>query len=834
MRLVKAEIVGFGKYHEATFDFDQGLQLFYGANEAGKSTLYQFLLAMLFGFPPKRKGQRDFTPKSGARYGGRLWLETVYGQVEIQRFKDEKKPQVLLIDQGTTGDEALLKKILGPWNKESFQTVFAFQQEQLQEGKALGEEDLQKLLLSFGLAGSEVFLQLAEVWDKDARKIFLKKGSQPILNQKLTTYEALLVKIQQQRQLTGQYQQLMQQAQALTSKLQQAQETLKTLEIAQARFERHQLAAPLLAELAEVSQASPPQLTESAQAKLQELFQAQQKLSGQIKALEDELLQQSGVPEGYSQDYQWYTTHQALLKEIFQSGEAVEANQRRLTEIQALVADKKQQLDVLTAKYHFSLNEPPQTFSAEQLTQLQRALQEYQQLTNAPTPKAKNNLPLFLGGAGILSAVVSFFLPRAGRVTLLVLSLLLLASAGFKYWQHLKSKPKSLAKPSAAKRSQYEKEFAEIQASYHLGDVSLAAMLLPENPVTQWQGLVTEITDLTYELQRQQGIEALFQKKWAQQIPFLPTHTTLTSWQWLQSFQERMGQIAFAQSQAGAKNLQQRIYMQQQKAQALESEAAPLLQQVGLTYLYQWSEKVEELRQQRFALERKEKLQAQLAALEASPEDVVATEDVSDQITTTKDEISQLQQTLENVRVNSEYLVQDGTLQELEQNRANLAAEIYELAVSYGTKQVAVSLMEDLGKELSEQRLPQLLQAVGKFLSQLTQGHYLRILLKGEELRLQDVFGQLWELKDLSSGTKDQLFLAFRCAFFQIGGQNLGLPVIIDDGWLRYDTNRKEALVTCLLALSSQHQIILLTSDAQLQQQFAHRQLSYQTLGETL
>lgn len=39
MRILKAEITGFGKYHEQSFAFHPQNQLLFGHNEIGKSTL---------------------------------------------------------------------------------------------------------------------------------------------------------------------------------------------------------------------------------------------------------------------------------------------------------------------------------------------------------------------------------------------------------------------------------------------------------------------------------------------------------------------------------------------------------------------------------------------------------------------------------------------------------------------------------------------------------------------------------------------------------------------------------------------------------------------------
>ena len=79
MRILKAEITGFGKYHEQSFAFHPQNQLLFGHNEIGKSTLYQFIAAILFGFP-KRQPRKRLYPKTVlltvASYGWR-WNPSV-------------------------------------------------------------------------------------------------------------------------------------------------------------------------------------------------------------------------------------------------------------------------------------------------------------------------------------------------------------------------------------------------------------------------------------------------------------------------------------------------------------------------------------------------------------------------------------------------------------------------------------------------------------------------------------------------------------------------------------------------------------------------------------
>lgn len=46
MKIKKAHIDGFGKWHDQDFDFTANPQIIYGPNEAGKTTLMAFLVSI--------------------------------------------------------------------------------------------------------------------------------------------------------------------------------------------------------------------------------------------------------------------------------------------------------------------------------------------------------------------------------------------------------------------------------------------------------------------------------------------------------------------------------------------------------------------------------------------------------------------------------------------------------------------------------------------------------------------------------------------------------------------------------------------------------------------
>ncbi|MFO7636182.1 MAG: AAA family ATPase [Clostridia bacterium] len=81
MKITRLYVKGYGKIKEREIVFQDGLNLVYGKNETGKSTLLSFIKAMLFGFSTTRSGpdpmleSKKYMPWDGGEYGGTLELE---------------------------------------------------------------------------------------------------------------------------------------------------------------------------------------------------------------------------------------------------------------------------------------------------------------------------------------------------------------------------------------------------------------------------------------------------------------------------------------------------------------------------------------------------------------------------------------------------------------------------------------------------------------------------------------------------------------------------------------------------------------------------------------
>lgn len=139
MKLLELHIDGFGKFHDRTILFDNGLNLLYGKNEAGKSTLHTFIRGMLFGMErgrgraAKNDTYSKYEPwENSGTYEGWLRLEkdgTIY-RIE-RRFRKDNK--FLKIINETTGYEedaskSFMDQLLGGLNETTYNNTISIGQ----------------------------------------------------------------------------------------------------------------------------------------------------------------------------------------------------------------------------------------------------------------------------------------------------------------------------------------------------------------------------------------------------------------------------------------------------------------------------------------------------------------------------------------------------------------------------------------------------------------------------------------------------------------------------------------------------------------------------------
>ena len=156
---------------------DNPVSVFLGSNEAGKSTLLQFIRTVFFGFPGRLNAQW-YPPLRGGRHGGRISiLDELGDRYEISRFSGRGIGPVEVGDKsGRVRGEPLLRDLLGGHGRDVFTNLFAFTLTELQTAAVLENEDVNRQIYSAGV-GERNLPEATKRLEQARRELFLPGGS---------------------------------------------------------------------------------------------------------------------------------------------------------------------------------------------------------------------------------------------------------------------------------------------------------------------------------------------------------------------------------------------------------------------------------------------------------------------------------------------------------------------------------------------------------------------------------------------------------------------------------------------------------------------------------
>jgi uncharacterized protein YhaN len=139
VKITDVRIDGFGIWTNlAMRDLAGDATVFYGPNEAGKTTLMQFIRTVLYGFSKERRA-RYLPPVHGGRPGGGMRLSTMRGDFDVVRRMvaedalESLGDVTLLDDDGNALGSHQLSSILGGVDESIFTNVFAIGLREIQE-----------------------------------------------------------------------------------------------------------------------------------------------------------------------------------------------------------------------------------------------------------------------------------------------------------------------------------------------------------------------------------------------------------------------------------------------------------------------------------------------------------------------------------------------------------------------------------------------------------------------------------------------------------------------------------------------------------------------------
>ncbi|MBM6613413.1 AAA family ATPase [Desemzia sp. RIT804] len=942
MKIKEIEVYGYGKWVDKKFsDIDQ-LKIYYGKNEAGKTTLMSFIHSILFGFPTKQSSELRYEPKESTRYGGRLIVEdTPYGGVVIERVKGKANGDVTVtLSNGVVGSDDLLENLLYGIDKKTYQTLFSFDLDGLQDMQKMNQKKLNRYFLSIGTLGNEQLLRVADKFEKQANELFKPTGRKPEINQKIRQVESKRKQLQKAKDKNQQYMEYYTQKIHLEDDIQTSKEKRNEMEETISHYQRLNLNWNHYAEMQSIHQQIVKEkladLPEEGLYQLNNLQERMSEIKDKITGIHEELMaiQEKQEP---SRKLSFYFNNEQLIEELLVELEDIQQQAIEQEQLQTEVHQLEQELIQAKFKAGLSPDSPvPASFTDEtrhlfselsmewqdlekkyaavkekarflnyqnqslyqQLDLLEQQLwnqdrfqeaekvfkkqneeknayttskeSQYPQIRNQP----KKMLPLVFG---VLVAIVGLIMNNALGYSMIVIGAIITIWA-------LKS---LLRKSSKISIDSLVSEKEEPSVSYE-------SFVQQKEIKKQWQEKLAENDQVTFDLNQVRELEfeldnklhVLKQQERALKEEYsYPLSFSVSEFERdadpYQSMRETDQQIRLKEQRIAV--LEQSVYSWRNQANILEAvifldwnslpsiingvkhykeevtneriQRNQLLQTEKEIHirLQHWDKQQKELEQHRTKLFRSIQVKDEdefrrkyilfqnltdkknrLNVLENQlAQDITLYNQFKDQ-TELQEKIQQLIATIQtlkeveevklNEKINFElsmhHLEEGGEYSVLLQEVSNLESDLQLLVDQWSSYKIASAIIERTLNLAKKDRFPQTIKDTTTFFRLLTRGNYQNVLIEEEELLVQRQDGTLFNAFELSKGTAEQLYVALRFAFVKNTSDLVKLPLLIDDGFVNFDTGRKNEMLELLSKMSETTQILYFTFDETINQTY--------------
>ena len=824
MRLKQIKIVNFGQFSNKSFDLpSKQIDVFFGANEAGKSTTVAFIKQIMFGFHLRSNSSpffEDYTPLAHVSpMGGSLVFAADDGEYELERLYakgDKTKRGILTVKKdGQVVPENLFFDQIQNIDGSFYADSFIFNQEMLGQVSSLSQEDLLERIYYLGAADSGKLLEMRDDFAKEAGKLFKKTGKKPEVNRLLKQMEDDRDNLAQTQAEFGDYEELNRDLTAKSDELKSKQQALEKLQ------KRAQELRDLQKELGNYQtlldlqkQVKDTQFDSENYQKAQDIMAQGRNLQKTIKSLKEQLADlddnnqadlsaSKKLVQQKPQLLQWQAEYKSCLQK------ADELKQEK-EQILALSPDTKQVLDL----------------TPEQIKQLQADYLALPKQENRVEAASNSNDKLWYVVGAVLAVLGLILLVMMGTVGVIALitGLIFLGAGYIKGNNANKQNAAILEKQKlvAQKRQGFGQQYGLNPDNLDINNLVANANQyhLKENAEKvnneQLSQINQEVAQLATSVQN--ALKKPIENDFSSVLNGIDELEAK-----IDSAQE-IGQRRMTISSALKQN-QQDLKELGLKLKALFAQAN-VQNMTDYDALYQESLEQAKIKTQVEAL--KKSLNDDLDKLSETKPDELEQElnELSGQIIEANNEVSDLQQQSAQVQVKLNNLADSTAVFEAKQDLANT-----ETNFANSSKEYLANLLASkwIGRSLdlaSNERFPKMLKAAKEYLALLTGGRYVDLDL-GKKLTVIRKDGKKRDVKYLSRGTAEQLYFALKLAFVEQIKDEINLPILIDDSFVNFDDNRIKYIEQLLKKISENNQVLIFTAQENLVEKLGIQPLTF-------
>ncbi|KRN13371.1 hypothetical protein IV37_GL000087 [Fructilactobacillus fructivorans] len=838
MRIKKVEVSGFGKLHNLTLDFHE-FQVIYGKNEAGKTTLLNFIKDVLFGFRDSRS-KRDFTPKDDYKMGGHLIVEQDGTTYIIQRNEGKNGGKLTAFDEDENQLPAgILDRILGPINRDSYDNLFYFGNVSLNDISRLNKEELSKRIQRVGVVGIDSWIDLENENQENGGKIYKPTGKKPELNQLLVERERLNAKVHEASNEYPKYRELAIQAKKDEEKKRQNRihrnelsQQLSRVDQDLSSWDKYDQLKHLQNDDLDIKQG----FAESDFEKFQDIQNKLANIQSEVQDDEQKIDRFKSQHCESNDDLQFYNDNADLIRSL-----EIELD----GQIQQVSRIERLDHDIKSAQVRLSEDEPDAggresvPFDDDEIDQINHLMNEYQDVkeqmdyyahSSSTTSNGDNTLSLVVGATGLVLIGIGIFMGGLAIPILAVIGLLCMGFGLYRYVQKSKQPVENKDEKNnyfQTKLEQIDQMLDQMGEKHHIENF----------PYNQWN-------DSLQKAMRRRDSDRDHLRDFVQSQKTMNerVESYLDRWNFAAS---RTGLSDYDSEMVALNKIKQflsNIRDQKRKSEQINHELSYLtsnadthraqmkdvngrlnrfLRERDVTNGTEFKKEYDEQRNTTEKSKRKEELEYSLdqALIERLQKyDNIdqlknVRHDLQEQIDQLDSDFADQSDQVAQLNVQIKNMERDGTLDSLTQELASMDTKVNELVEKWLVYRLTNQWIEKVLDAASSGRIPKVRKDAAKFFKTLTDGHYKKIDYNKKSISVLSDDGIKFKVEELSKGTMQQLYLSLVFALTLAFSDEYPMPIMIDDGFVDFDHFRTDKAIDLMKELAKSTQVVYFTAD---------------------
>ncbi|AUI71496.1 ATP-binding protein [Companilactobacillus alimentarius] len=791
MKLIKAKIYGFGKWVDQEFDFKQDYQVIFGSNEAGKTTLLNFIKSILFGFASARGDNKylQYKPKNSSSYGGELEFQSDDKSLWlVRRVEGKGNGTVTLFHDDQQVPESLLQEIIGSFTKDDFEHTHVFDDKNILSIYGLDEKQLETEIMSVGAVGSKEWLATADRMNEAAETIYKKRGQKQPLVTKLKERDDLLVEKSEFENQQVAYRKVESQLAQVQEKFDRNEELLKSVSQNENDLRNLDKKWPRYEQLSSSKVPAGSGISVSNDDWENFLTDNQELSTLQETSTTNRVAQLDNVEKQILVNYR---TNQKRLDYIRNQKFELQNLQFHRDDMKSKLLKVDTQVDQLF-KNNPQLSEDMKPLSSSELGKI------------TPQQNTKNyNLPLIIIGI----AVILMFLTK--NPLKLIFAIVAIACGVWYWYQGKNSKFKGASGPSFLQQKGYENLTRENILNLQSVVIQLANFRTIQNGLSdgikaievdlnKWRNILIELNVLDKSYKKDNYNEQI--EKYFTRLDKIKARADLN-----------------AQSASETEKI---TNDRNQRLQEINAEISRIVAKYQVpnveTFVQMHTNQVQnqriinEVKQDKAFLGDDLKKLQQYNSHDSLMRDLNQVTKKKQQLTDRNNELSRqmgsLKEQMQQVYDNTQY-------QKLVDQLAQNQADIVEYYDEWLARKLASKWIRKMLNIATENRYPRMIARATQYFSLLTNNNYIRIDFNKNDIGVISQDKNKFNVHELSQATTIQLYISLRLAFVTEIADLIKLPILIDDAFVDFDISRTNNVFKLIQEVAKSNQVIYVTAN---------------------